>query len=87
MVVVRAEIEYIAPARLDDLIHVHVRTSHLGRTSITKQFEIRRGDDQALLTRASIKYVNFDRSTGKAISMPLGIREAIAAFEGMAMAT
>jgi acyl-CoA thioester hydrolase len=86
MVVVRAEIEFVAPARLDDLLQVYVRTSHLGRSSITKQFEIRRSEDRVLLVRASIKYVNFDRATGKAAPVPDSVRAAIAAFEGMAVA-
>lgn len=82
MVVVRAEVEFISPARMDDLLDIHVRTSHLGRSSITKQFEIRRSEDGVLLTRASIKYVNFDRGTGKAAPVPAIVREAIAKFEG-----
>jgi acyl-CoA thioester hydrolase len=86
MVVVHAELEFIGPARLDDLLHVYVRTSHVGRSSITKQFEIRRGGDNTLLTRASIKYVNFDRATGKAAPVPLALREAIAKFEEIALA-
>jgi len=81
MVVIRAEVEFIAPARMDDLLHIHVRTAHFGSTSITKQFEIRRARDQVLLTRASIKYVNFDRATGKAALVPRVVREAIAQFE------
>lgn len=82
LVLVRAEIDYVAPARLDDQLKVHVRTSHLGRSSITKQFEVRRSDG-ALLVRASIKYVNFDRETGKAAPVPASVREGIAKLEEM----
>ncbi len=82
MVVVRAEVEFLAPARLDDRLHIYVRTSHLGRSSMTTQFEIRRADDEALLTRVAIKYVNLDRATGKAAAVPAAVREAVGAFEG-----
>jgi acyl-CoA thioester hydrolase len=82
MVVVRAEVEFLAPARLDDLLHIYVRSSHLGRSSMTTQFEIRRAEDKALLTRVEIKYVNLDRATGKAAPVPASVREAVAAFEG-----
>lgn len=81
LVVVRAEIEFIAPARMDDLLHVYVRVSHVGRSSITKQFEIRRSVGNTLLTRASIKYVNFDRGTGKAAPVPSILSDAIAKLE------
>jgi acyl-CoA thioester hydrolase len=84
LVVVRAEIEFIAPARLDDALLVYVRTSHVGRTSIANQFEIRRSGDDTPLTRASIKYVNLDRASGKAAPVPGTLREAIVKFEGMA---
>lgn len=82
LVLVRAEIDYIAPARLDDELKVYVRTSHLGRSSIMKQFQVRRSDG-VLLVRASIKYVNFDRKTGKAAPVPASVREGIAKFEEM----
>lgn len=82
LVVVRAEIEFVAPARLDDMLNVYLRASHLGRSSITKQFEVRRTGDDALLARASIKYVNFDRATGKAMPVPASVREGIVKFEG-----
>jgi acyl-CoA thioester hydrolase len=85
LVVVRAEIEFIAPARLDDLLLVYVRTSHVGRSSVTNQFEICRNGANTPLTRASIKYVNFDRVSATAASVPLPIRDAIAKFDGIAV--
>lgn len=83
LVLVRAEIDYVAPARLDDELKVYVRTSHLGRSSITKLFEVRRSENGTVLVRASIKYVNFDRRSGKAAPVPASVREGISKFEGI----
>ena len=81
MVVAHTEIDYLSPARLDDLLHVFVRTAKLGGTSFTTQFEIRRAADGEILTRIVIKYVNLDESTGRSMSLPESFRRAVAAYE------
>ncbi|MGB8647626.1 MAG: thioesterase family protein [Anaerolineae bacterium] len=85
MVVVHAEMEFRAAARLDDLLHIYVRTARIGRTSLTSRFEIRRATDGALLNRATIKYVNVDLASGKAVPVPETVRRAVEALEGLAV--
>ncbi len=86
MVVVRAEVDYVAPARLDDLLHIYVRTAAIGRSSFTMEFEVRNERGDKLLNRVTIKYVNIDRATGKSAPVPEIFRNAVAAFEKQAVA-
>lgn len=85
IVLAHAELDYVAPARYDDLLKVYVRTSKIGRTSLTMHFEVRSEDDQAALCRILIQYVNYDRGLGKAAPVPPGVRAAIAKIEGQAI--
>jgi acyl-CoA thioester hydrolase len=81
MVVARTEVDYVSPACLDDLLHIFVRTAALGRSSFTTNFEIRRAADGQVLARIAIKYVNFDRATGKSMPLPESFRRAVAEYE------
>jgi acyl-CoA thioester hydrolase len=85
VVIVHAELDYISPARYDDLLNVYVRTSKIGRTSLTMHFEVRGQDDRQVLCRILIKYVNYDRGTGKPAPVPPSVRDAIAKIEGEAV--
>lgn len=82
IVVVRAEVDYLAPARLDDLLHIFVRAAPPGRSSLSFHLEIRSAaSDHTLYARLQLKYVNFDRATGKSAPVPDSVRRALAAFE------
>jgi acyl-CoA thioester hydrolase len=85
VVIAHAELDYISPARYDDLLQAFVRTSKIGRTSLTMHIEIRREDGQTVICRILIKYVNYDRATGKPAPVPPSIRDAIAKIEGQAI--
>ena len=54
--VVRSELDYLAPARFDQLIDIVVQPTRLGRSSMTLAFEIRHGE--VLLIRGSNVYVH-----------------------------
>ena len=57
--VVKATLEFKAPARVDDVLELHVRVSAIGNTSITLVVEIfPQGSDQLLTTMQGI-YVRF----------------------------
>jgi acyl-CoA thioester hydrolase len=85
VVIAHAELDYVSPARYDDLLHVHVRTSKIGRTSLTMHFEVRGEDERTVLCRVLIKYVNYDRASGKPAPVPPAVRDAIAKLEGQAV--
>lgn len=75
-------IEYLAPARFDDLIEVFIRVSRIGRTSVTYEFAAYRVDDDVLMVTAKQTLVLVDLSERKACPVPSSFREKIAAFEG-----
>ncbi|HBY95401.1 MAG TPA: MFS transporter [Chloroflexi bacterium] len=80
-VVVQAELDFIAPARLDDLLEVSVRVAKIGRTSLTMKATISQSHTGALVFRAQLTYVNIDPRTGEPAPVPASIRRAIEAIE------
>jgi len=52
-VVIRMEVDYISPARLDDEITVHSKVSKQGKASLMMEQEIRRADD--ILAKGKVK--------------------------------
>ncbi len=52
-VMIRSEVDYISPAKLDDEITVHSRLSGMGRASLTMEQEVRRSGE--ILTRGQVK--------------------------------
>jgi acyl-CoA thioester hydrolase len=77
--VVKAGIEYHAPAHFDDEVDLLVRVARIGRTSIQFLLEIHRG--QTHLVSGEVIYVNTDTQTRKPATVPEFLREAIARFE------
>jgi acyl-CoA thioester hydrolase len=77
--VVKASVEYHAPARYDDELDIHVRVGRIGRSSLQYLFEIYRGD--ALLVNCENIYVNADPKTRKPAPVPQALRDAIGRFE------
>jgi acyl-CoA thioester hydrolase len=75
--VVRATIDFHAPARFDEEIDVCVRTARLGGSSMRVLFEIHRGD--AHLISGENVYVHAE--DGKSTRLPDRFRERIVAHE------
>ena len=75
-------VEYHAPARFDDLLEVFVRTSRIGRTSVTSAFAACRAADDVLMCTAQQTAVLVDAVTGRPVQVPGGRRAAVRAFEG-----
>jgi acyl-CoA thioester hydrolase len=75
-------IEYLAPARFDDLIEVFIRVSRVGRTSVTYECAAYRTDDNVLLVTAQQTLVLVDLAERRAREIPNEPRERIRAFEG-----
>jgi acyl-CoA thioester hydrolase len=75
-------IDYLAPARFDDLIEVFVRIARIGRTSVTYECAAYRVDDDVHLVSAQQTLVLVALATHTATPVPESFRETIRAFEG-----
>jgi acyl-CoA thioester hydrolase len=75
-------IEYLAPARFDDLIEVFIRVSRIGRTSVMYECAAYRVEDDVLMVTAQQTLVLVDLDERKACPIPDAFRELIRAFEG-----
>ena len=58
-----SHVEYLAPARFDDLLECFVRVSRLGRTSVTYEVAAYRLPDDVLMVTGTQTLVLIDRST------------------------
>lgn len=80
--VVKATVEFRAPIRYDEHVVAYVRTSRIGRTSLTTQLELHgaTGDD----LRAAIEQVqvHVDLKTGRPQPVPDWVIERMEQFEG-----
>jgi len=76
-VVRRVEIDYLKPARLDDVLEVITRCAEIGGASLTLDQEVRRGD--AVIARAKVIVVLVG-ATGKPQRMGSLIRGALERF-------
>ena len=73
-------VEYVAPARFDDLLEVFVRALRIGTTSVTFELAAYRVADDALMCTATQTMVFIDRERRKA-AVPQAYRDAVDAFE------
>lgn len=75
--VVKATLEYLAPARFDQEIDIWARLARLGTKSFTIGYEIYpRGARAPLLVRAELVYVNYNPAQRRAIPIPDDVRTA-----------
>jgi acyl-CoA thioester hydrolase len=75
-------LEYLAPARFDDLIEVFIRVSRLGRTSTTYECAAYRVDDDLLMVTAKQTLVLVDLEERRSAPIPDDYKQTILAFEG-----
>jgi len=75
--VVKATVEYHAPARFDDVLDVCVRIARFGRSSLRVLFEIHRGSEH-LISGESV-YVYAD--AGRSAPIPEPLRDRVRRFE------
>ena len=74
-------LEYLAPARFDDLIEIFVRVSRIGRTSVTYEFAAYRVENDVLMVTAHQTVVLVEIATHTAAPVPEAYRTAIRGFE------
>jgi acyl-CoA thioester hydrolase len=84
--VVRAVVEYKAPARFDDMIEIAVRTARIGRSSITFELAVFPDGGDKMLASGEIVWVNAIQADRSPCPVPPALRELIEAREGSAQA-
>ncbi len=79
---VRTLVEYQKPVEFDEDIEVLVRTSRLGRTSITFLLEIHPKEGEELRATGEVVWVNTDQKTHKSAAVPQELVDKLIALEG-----
>ena len=80
-VVAKATLEYKSSARIDDMLDLHTRVSHLGNTSMIMDSEIYRQAPEELLLQSQIVYVGFDIAQNSKKPIPKDIRAVVQEYE------
>ena len=75
----KAELEYLASARYDDLVDVGVRTARIGNSSLVLGCAVFRGDQ--LLVSGELVYVFANPATQKSLPLPQALRDVLQAFD------
>ena len=76
-----SDIEYLAPARFDDLLEVFIRVSRLGRTSATYEMAAYQVEDDVLMVTAHQTLVLVDLEARQSAPITDEFREKIRGFE------
>ena len=76
-----SHVEYVAPARFDDLIESFVRVSRIGGTSLTYECAAYRLPDETLMVTATQTLVLVDLATRRPTPVPEDLRATLRAFE------
>ena len=79
--VVKSTQEFKAPAKVDEIIELHVRVSKIGNTSLTLNLEIYPEGSDRLLTSIETIYVGYDAATESSRPVPDAIRQLVTRFE------
>ena len=77
-----SNVEYLAPARFDDLLECFVRVRRIGTTSITYEYAAYRLPADELMVTATQALVLVDLETRRPVAVPDSARGAIVEFEG-----
>jgi acyl-CoA thioester hydrolase len=77
-VLARAEVDFLAAARFDEVLEVVVMPERLGRSSLEVRFEIR-AEDGRPVAAVFARYVNFDTGSRTSAPIPEAIGERLAA--------
>ena len=79
--VVKSTQEFKSPAKVDEIIELHVRVSNIGNTSLTLNLEIYPEGGDRLLTSIETVYVGYDAATESSRPVPDAIRKLVSHFE------
>lgn len=79
--VIKATLEFKAPARLNDELEVFTHVKNVGNSSITFEQEIYLKNTNDLLTVGEVIWVNADQKTRASTTVPDSLRESLKKFE------
>ena len=79
--VVKAEMEFKAPARVDQMLELFARVERIGNTSITLLVELYGEDSDRLLTSMKTVYVGFYAESGTTRPVPDAIQSLVDHYE------
>lgn len=79
--VVKADLEFKAPARVDEVLELYARVARIGNTSLTLLVEIHSPESERLLTMIEAVYVGFYAESGATRPVPDAIRALVDRFE------
>jgi YbgC/YbaW family acyl-CoA thioester hydrolase len=80
-----SSVEYLAPARFDDLLEVFVRVERIGTTSVTYDhaaYKLGEGGEDELMVTAKQTLVWIDLAQRRPLAVPDLLRQRILDFEG-----
>ncbi len=79
--VVKSTQEFKAPAKVDEIIDLYVRVSHIGTTSLVLHLEIYPENSDRMLTSIETVYVGYDAETESSKPVPDAIRQLVNHYE------
>ncbi len=77
-VVANANIDFRAPARYDDVLALQAQVTRLGRTAITTEIDVMRGEE--LLVAGRLRHVCVSTDTWQKTELPDWVREGLQPF-------
>ncbi|MBV8501197.1 MAG: YbgC/FadM family acyl-CoA thioesterase [Paucibacter sp.] len=75
----KSTLEYLAPARCDEMLELATRCQNMGTSSLTLQCALFRGEE--LLAHGELIYALADALTNRPMPLPASLREVIDAYE------
>lgn len=81
IVIVDASLQFLAPARFDEVLEVYARIYEIGNSSIKMDYEIYEAESGRFVARAQTAYVIVGKDSQKPVRVPPYIRSAVREFE------
>lgn len=75
--VIETQCKYFSPIAYPDLIHVGLKVTHLGNSSVKYEVAIFKNDDDIASAAGSFVHVYVNRSTNKPTPIPQNVREIL----------
>lgn len=75
--VVHSQTSYFRPVSFPDSVVLGLRVGRLGRSSVTYEFALFRGDDATAAAQGSYTHAYVDRATSQPVPLPSALRRAL----------
>ncbi|MGE8673626.1 acyl-CoA thioesterase [Achromobacter kerstersii] len=75
--VVHSQTSYFRPVSFPDRVVLGLRVGRLGRTSVTYEFALFRGDDDSAAAQGSYTHAYVDRASSRPVELPPALRRAL----------